>query len=61
VIQYSWTRSRPLPIGPHFSPWCRGQALLDTVLVLAIVAGTGTALFGVNVLITDAFNWWYHH
>ncbi|KIY99481.1 hypothetical protein MNEG_8480 [Monoraphidium neglectum] len=38
-----------------------GKALLDTVLVLAIVAGTGTALFGVNVLLTDAFNWWYHH
>jgi hypothetical protein len=31
------------------------------VLVLAIVAGTGAALFGVNVLLTEAFDWWYHH
>lgn len=38
-----------------------GKALLDTVLVLAIVAGTGTALFGVNVALTDLFNWWYSH
>lgn len=38
-----------------------GKALLDTVLVLAIVAGTGTALFGVNVALTDVFNWWYSH
>jgi hypothetical protein len=37
------------------------QALLDTVLVLGIVAGTGAALFGVNVVLTDAFNWWYSH
>jgi preprotein translocase subunit SecE len=37
------------------------QALLDTLLVLAIVAGTGAALFGVNVALTDAFNWWYSH
>ncbi|GBF89492.1 pre translocase subunit SECE1 [Raphidocelis subcapitata] len=38
-----------------------GKALLDTVLVLGIVSGTGAALFGVNVLLTDAFNWWYSH
>jgi preprotein translocase subunit SecE len=38
-----------------------GKALLDTVLVLGIVAGTGASLFGVNVLLTDVFNWWYSH
>lgn len=37
------------------------QALLDTVLVLAIVASTGVLLFGANVLLNDASNWWYRH
>lgn len=35
------------------------QALLDTVLVLAIVAVTGTLLFGLNVALADASQWWY--
>eukprot|EP00877_Chromochloris_zofingiensis_P001438 jgi/Chrzof1/11295/Cz05g31130.t1 len=38
-----------------------GKALLDTVLVLAIVASTGVLLFGANVLLNDASNWWYRH
>eukprot|EP00879_Flechtneria_rotunda_P003376 GHRR01003604.1.p1 GENE.GHRR01003604.1~~GHRR01003604.1.p1 ORF type:complete len:145 (+),score=51.66 GHRR01003604.1:329-763(+) len=36
-----------------------GKALVDTVLVLAIVAATGTMLFGLNVLLADASGWWY--
>jgi preprotein translocase subunit SecE len=36
-----------------------GKALLDTVLVLAIVAVTGSLLFGLNVLLADASNLWY--
>jgi preprotein translocase subunit SecE len=35
------------------------QALTDTVLVLAIVAVTGTLLFGLNVVLADAGQWWY--
>lgn len=35
------------------------QALLDTVLVLVIVAVTGTLLFGLNVVLADAGQWWY--
>eukprot|EP00775_Hariotina_reticulata_P003288 gene3288-3565_t len=38
-----------------------GKALLDTVLVLAIVAATGTLLFSLNVLLADASSWWYSH
>lgn len=37
-----------------------GKALLDTVLVLAIVAATGSLLFGLNVLLADASTWWYN-
>lgn len=35
------------------------QALLDTVLVLGIVAVTGSLLFGLNVALADASQWWY--
>lgn len=38
---------------------CVAQALLDTVLVLAIVAVTGTLLFGLNVVLADASSLWY--
>lgn len=36
-----------------------GKALLDTVLVLGIVAVTGSLLFGLNVVLADASQWWY--
>ncbi|KAF6258572.1 hypothetical protein COO60DRAFT_1518022 [Scenedesmus sp. NREL 46B-D3] len=36
-----------------------GKALLDTVLVLAIVAATGALLFSLNVLLADVSNLWY--
>eukprot|EP00878_Enallax_costatus_P004167 GHUV01004396.1.p1 GENE.GHUV01004396.1~~GHUV01004396.1.p1 ORF type:complete len:143 (+),score=24.27 GHUV01004396.1:157-585(+) len=38
-----------------------GKALLDTVLVLAIVSVSGSTLFTLNVLLADASNWWYSH
>lgn len=38
-----------------------GKALLDTVLVLAIVAVSGFTLFTLNVLLADASVWWYSH
>jgi hypothetical protein len=38
---------------------CYLQALLDTVLVLGIVAVTGSLLFGLNVVLADASQWWY--
>ncbi|GLI62269.1 hypothetical protein VaNZ11_004876, partial [Volvox africanus] len=38
----------------------REKALLDTVLVLFIVAGSGAMIFGVNVLLAEASEWWYH-
>jgi len=36
------------------------QAFADTILVIAIVAATGSLLFGVNVLLTEGSEWWYH-
>jgi preprotein translocase subunit SecE len=36
-----------------------GKALLDTVLVLAIVAATGAMLFSLNVLLADVSGLWY--
>jgi hypothetical protein len=36
------------------------QAALDTVLVLFIVAGSGALLFGMNVLLAELSEWWYH-
>lgn len=36
------------------------QAFLDTLLVLAIVIGSGSLLFGVNVVLANASEWWYH-
>lgn len=38
-----------------------GKALLDTVLVLAIVSASGFMLFSLNVLLADASSWWYSH
>ncbi|GIL62569.1 hypothetical protein Vafri_16762 [Volvox africanus] len=38
----------------------REKALLDTVLVLFIVAGSGAMIFGMNVLLAEASEWWYH-
>jgi hypothetical protein len=35
------------------------QAFLDTVLVLGIVAASGSLLFGLNVLLAEGSNWWY--
>lgn len=52
-------RAPPRPRSPPHTARAAAQALLDTVLVLAIVAGTSGALFGVNVLLTDVFNAWY--
>ncbi|PNW77937.1 hypothetical protein CHLRE_10g457650v5 [Chlamydomonas reinhardtii] len=41
--------------------WPRPQkAALDTVLVLFIVAGSGALLFGMNVLLAELSEWWYH-
>jgi hypothetical protein len=44
--------------------WCPAppppQAVLDTVLVLAIVAGTSFLLLGVNVGLNNLSDWWYH-
>jgi len=31
------------------------------MLVLAIVAATGTLLFSLNVVLADASSWWYSH
>ena len=36
------------------------QAFMDTILVLAIVTATGAMLLGVNVLLAEASDWWYH-
>ncbi len=36
------------------------QAVTDTVLVLAIVASTGLLLLGVNFVLTQAAEAWYH-
>lgn len=36
------------------------KAFLDTFLVLAIVMGSGAMLLGVNVLLTNLSDWWYH-
>ncbi|EFJ51512.1 hypothetical protein VOLCADRAFT_120454 [Volvox carteri f. nagariensis] len=38
----------------------REKALLDTVLVLFIVAGSGAMIFGMNVLLAELSEWWYH-
>ncbi|GIL90349.1 hypothetical protein Vretimale_18211 [Volvox reticuliferus] len=38
----------------------REKALLDTVLVLFIVAASGAMIFGMNVLLAEASEWWYH-
>jgi preprotein translocase SecE subunit len=35
------------------------KAVLDTVLVLAIVTASGFLLFGFNVLLADVATWWY--
>lgn len=41
--------------------WPKPQkAFLDTLLVLAIVAGTGVVLLSTNILLADLSNWWYH-
>lgn len=36
------------------------QAFLDTILVLAIVSASGSLLFGCNVVLSAASEWWYH-
>uniref|UniRef100_A0A7S3VHX9 Preprotein translocase subunit SecE n=1 Tax=Dunaliella tertiolecta TaxID=3047 RepID=A0A7S3VHX9_DUNTE len=36
------------------------KAFADTILVIAIVAATGSLLFGVNVLLAEGSQWWYH-
>jgi hypothetical protein len=36
------------------------QAFFDTVLVLAIVMGTGLMLLGVNVALANLSEVWYH-
>ena len=36
------------------------QAFLDTVLVLGIVMGTGAMLLGVNILLANGSELWYH-
>lgn len=36
------------------------QAVLDTLLVLFIVAGSGALLFGCNVALAELSEWWYH-
>lgn len=36
------------------------KAFLDTLLVLAIVMGTGAMLLSVNILLTNGSEWWYH-
>lgn len=36
------------------------QAMLDTVLVLGIVIASGSLLFGLNVLLAEGSEWWYH-
>ncbi|GFR50729.1 hypothetical protein Agub_g12986, partial [Astrephomene gubernaculifera] len=41
--------------------WPKPQkAALDTVLVLFIVVGSGAMLFGMNVLLAELSEWWYH-
>ena len=36
------------------------QAFTDTILVLAIVTASGSLLFGLNVLLAEASEIWYH-
>ncbi len=43
-----------------FCHLCLLQAFLDTILVLAIVMGSGTMLLGVNILLANGSEWWYH-
>lgn len=40
--------------------WGHTQAFFDTLLVLGIVAASGSLLFGLNVLLAEASEWWYH-
>ncbi len=36
------------------------QAFLDTLLVLAIVAVSGSSLLGMNIALANLSEWWYH-
>lgn len=36
------------------------QALMDTMLVLGIVVASGGLLFGLNVLLAEISDFWYH-
>ncbi|KAG2497039.1 hypothetical protein HYH03_005041 [Edaphochlamys debaryana] len=41
--------------------WPKPQkAALDTVLVLFIVSASGAMLFGMNVVLAELSEWWYH-
>ena len=49
-------------LGPSFNPdpAPNPQAFFDTILVLAIVLGSGAMLLGVNVVLSNGSEWWYH-
>lgn len=49
-----------LPVPFTCAHACCIQALLDTLLVLIIVAGSGTLLFGCNVALAEFSDAWYH-
>jgi hypothetical protein len=58
VAQIAWPLGSPVVADD--APCLPPQAVLDTVLVLAIVAGTSFLLLGVNVGLNNLSDWWYH-